>query len=81
MNVFETLGVILEGFLGGGSGGPFWWLLKQIRKFGVLQIKVFSFSRRPFRDISNKYKDSSIPWFLGFGLLFFLCYLLKFIVS
>lgn len=53
------------------------YFFKLVQKIGFYAVKFISFSSQPIEHFTKKYKDSSIPWFLGFGIVAFISYLLS----
>lgn len=52
-------------------------LLKLIRKLGVLVLQLITFSKSSFKELDqNYYKDAIEPYFIGFGIIIGLGYLL-----
>lgn len=51
-------------------------ILTLIYLFGILFLKLLTFSRKPIADLKEKYKDSSKPYFIGFSFLFGIVYLI-----
>lgn len=43
--------------------------LKLIKLLGIIVLKLFTFSNKSIADLKVKYKDSSKPYFIGFGIL------------
>ncbi|MFK8102811.1 MAG: hypothetical protein AB8G15_09815 [Saprospiraceae bacterium] len=66
--IFEAIAeVVFGGFIKG--------LFSGIRWVGLVVIKLLSFSKDSLKTLSEKkYKDSSIPYFVGTGCLIALSY-------
>lgn len=43
-------------------------IFRGIKLSGLLLLKLITLSDRPIKELREKYKDSSKPYFLGFGL-------------
>lgn len=43
--------------------------LKMIKLLGILILKLITLSSLPISELRKKYKDSALPYFLGFGLI------------
>lgn len=64
--MFDFLAIIVGERIAGFLCYGFFYLLNTI---GILLIKIFTLSRKPIPVLRAQYKDSSKPWFLGFGLM------------
>jgi len=42
---------------------------KLIHLFGLWILKITTFNKKPISEIKTKYKDSSKPYFFGFGIV------------
>lgn len=50
-------------------------IFKKVKFLGLVVLKMITFSTKPIEDLKEKYKDSSKPYFIGFGLSIGLVYL------
>jgi len=53
-------------------------LRRIIKLVGLFSLKILTWSDLAIKDIEEKYKGSPKPYFLGFGLLFIIIYLIFF---
>lgn len=60
--------IIFKGFILG--------IFKVIRTIGIVIIKIFTFNKDSFSEISEAYDDSVIPYLTGFSLTIAVVYLL-----
>ena len=47
-----------------------------IKKLGIWVIKIVLFSQTPIEHFQEKYKDYSIPYFIGFSIIGVIFYLI-----
>lgn len=57
-------------------GGFIMGIFKLMRLVGLMVLKIIRLSDKSIKELKEVYKDSSIPYFLGFGLTIGIIYLL-----
>jgi len=68
--------VIIEAISSKILSYPFVLLFKGIYYSGVGIIKVLTFSQKSISELSQEFKNSSLPYFLGSGLFLIVGYLI-----
>ena len=57
------------------------WLFYIPYMTGVIILKVLTWNSRPIKMLKHEYKDSSKPWFLGFGAWIGInCFVFEFLI-
>lgn len=54
---------------------------KIIKTIGIIILKLMTFSGKSIKELKDSYKDSSIPYFLGFGATIGLIYFIVVLVT
>ena len=52
-----------------------------VKGIGLFVLKLMTSSNKSLPELKEKYKNSSLPYFLGFGVTFRIIYLLVMVVS
>lgn len=56
-------------------------LFRGVKLSGLLALKILTLSNRPLTELEDHYKDSSKPYFLGFGITIGLFYLISYLIN
>lgn len=51
-------------------------MFKSVYWLGVVILKLVTFRSKPIKELKEKYKDSSKPYFIGFGIVLGIIYVL-----
>ena len=68
MIVYFFVEIIFQGIILG--------IFRGIKLIGLLALKVITLSDKPIVELKEKYEDSSKPYFLGFGIIIGIIYLI-----
>jgi len=63
------LDFLLDGIFDGLFRNLIIGFFKLVRMLGIAILQGLYFYKHPYKEMSIKFKDSSIPYFLGFGLI------------
>ena len=73
MIVYFFVEIIFQGIILG--------IFRGAKLVGLLTLKLITLNNKSINDLKEKYKDSSKPYFIGFGLIIGIIYLITKVVN
>ena len=79
--MYPIIEIITSIFLESIFGRIIFKLIRVIKLGGFFVLRLIIINTRSMEEVKEKYTDSSLPYFLGFGMAFGIIYLLIWILK